>query len=563
MEINSSGLIFPDGSVQTTASPVKDIVNGSGTTVSSSSGIYSIDVTASGISGEFDKISFNTGLGDPDLEKGELAWNNSEGSLALATSDTHAVFVGEEMLYRIRNNSGSILRAGVPVYASGLTPGGNNRIEVAPYVADGSVREIRFMGLMMENCDDDVNGYATHFGYIRRIDTRGDASANGTTNKLWTTGEPTWAEGDILYVHPTVPGKLTKIEPKHSISVAMVLNRHQNEGKLFVRPLSYGHLGDNHDVAVSGATNGQFLQYNSVTDYWVPSSSGSFTVLNVDNLRLDGNSITSTNSNGNIIIQPSGDGALQRNSAGNARGDYAVDLQGVLGFNDRVASGLYSVVGGGGWNSAGDTSVVAGGFNNRAVGSSCFIGGGQVNVASGEYSCILGGSNNVGSGDYGAILGGYYNNDGGYDHVFILGSGITASQSNTSYVENIIGTGYAKFDQLHPTVISNGNVSGNVPTFVSTGQIFDMTLTGSITLTNPINKLFSVENPADGVTVRWRITQDGTGGHSVTLGDKFVIPSSATSPLPWSTSPNAMDVLAATYHAGRDKWDVVAFVPGY
>jgi hypothetical protein len=32
------------------------------------------------------------------------------------------------------------------------------------------------------------------------------------------------------------------------------------------------------------------------------------------------------------------------------------------------------------------------------------------------------------------------------------------------------------------------------------------------------------------------------------LGNKFVIP---------------MDILAATYHAGRDKWDVTAFVMGY
>jgi hypothetical protein len=49
----------------------------------------------------------------------------------------------------------------------------------------------------------------------------------------------------------------------------------------------------------------------------------------------------------------------------------------------------------------------------------------------------------------------------------------------------------------------------------------------------------------------------------VTLGSKFVIPSSATSPLPFSTAANAMDILAATYHAGRDKWDIIAFVPGY
>jgi hypothetical protein len=83
-----------------------------------------------------------------------------------------------------------------------------------------------------------------------------------------------------------------------------------------------------------------------------------------------------------------------------------------------------------------------------------------------------------------------------------------------------------------------------------------MILTGATTLSNPTNAV-------DGVTVRWRITQDGTGGHTVSLGSEFQIPSSASSPLPWSTAAGATDILAATYHASRVKWDVVAFVPGY
>ena len=93
-------------------------------------------------------------------------------------------------------------------------------------------------------------------------------------------------------------------------------------------------------------------------------------------------------------------------------------------------------------------------------------------------------------------------------------------------------------------------------TDASAGNIFDVTLTGNATLANPTN-------PVDGKTLRWRIRQDGTGSRTVTLGNKFVIPSSATSPLPFSTAANKMDVLAATYHAVRDRWDIIAFVPGY
>jgi hypothetical protein len=98
--------------------------------------------------------------------------------------------------------------------------------------------------------------------------------------------------------------------------------------------------------------------------------------------------------------------------------------------------------------------------------------------------------------------------------------------------------------------------AATVTTDASAGDIFDLTLTGNVTLANPTN-------PVDGKTLRWRIRQDGTGSRTVTLGSKFVIPSSATAPLPFSAAANKMDILAATYHAGRDKWDIIAFVMGY
>ena len=106
-----------------------------------------------------------------------------------------------------------------------------------------------------------------------------------------------------------------------------------------------------------------------------------------------------------------------------------------------------------------------------------------------------------------------------------------------------------------PTVVALSYAS-TLNTDASLGDIFDVTLTGAATLANPTN-------PVDGKTLRWRIRQDATGNRAVALGNKFVVPSSATSPLPFSTAANKMDVLAATYHAGRDKWDVIAFVMGY
>jgi hypothetical protein len=89
----------------------------------------------------------------------------------------------------------------------------------------------------------------------------------------------------------------------------------------------------------------------------------------------------------------------------------------------------------------------------------------------------------------------------------------------------------------------------------SDGDIFDVTIDCGTEIANPINGV-------DGQTIRIRVTMN-TGDITVTLGDMFVIPDTATSPLPWSQTSGKTDVLAATYHAGRDKWDIIAFVPGY
>jgi hypothetical protein len=222
--------------------------------------------------GTFDIIQLNTDNG-PVTSQGQLAWNDTEGTVDIALTDNAIINIGEHKMYRIRNTTGNVLYKGQAVMASGVHA--NGIITPSLYTANGSVREIRFMGLIYENVNHNSNGYVIHFGHIYNIDTRGNVASN------IAVGDETWSDGDILYVHPTVASKLTNVEPKHSIAAAIILDA-ANNGKIFVRPVSYGHLDDNHDVNVSGATNGQFLQYNSATDYWVPSSSGNFSSLLVN-----------------------------------------------------------------------------------------------------------------------------------------------------------------------------------------------------------------------------------------------------------------------------------------
>jgi hypothetical protein len=209
-----------------------------------------------------DYIQFDT-TANTNPVTGLMGWDSVEGTLNLGLSSGKHIHLGEESVFRVRNSTGSTIGKGTALYASGVEPSG--RIQVTPYVANGSVREVRFMGLATESISSGVNGFVQHFGYVRDLDTR------GTSSTSISVGDETWAAGDLLYVHPTVPGKLTNVKPQHEIVVAIIIIRHQSTGILFVRPTSGGHLEDIHDISLSSLSNEDILIYNSASSIWVNS----------------------------------------------------------------------------------------------------------------------------------------------------------------------------------------------------------------------------------------------------------------------------------------------------
>ena len=212
---------------------------------------------------EFDSVQFNTDA-DVDPGVGEIAWNSSEGTLDLGLSTTKDLHVGEEVVYRVRNSTGSTIAAGTSLYSNGVT--GSGRITVAPFVADGSIQEVSYVGLATESIPNGINGFVQHFGYVRNIDTR------GTAETAISVGDEDWSAGDILYAHPTVAGKLTKVQPEHSIVVATITVRHQNDGVLLVRPSIGEHLNGLHDVQITSIADGDYLQWNNANSRWENTS---------------------------------------------------------------------------------------------------------------------------------------------------------------------------------------------------------------------------------------------------------------------------------------------------
>jgi hypothetical protein len=295
-----------------------------------------------------DAVRFNTSAG-VSVGVGELAWNNSDGTLDLGMKGGNVVQqIGQELFYEVRNETGIEIPNGTAVYANGVTAG-SARITASPYTADGSVREVRFLGIATEDISNGVNGFVTHFGYVRGLDTR------GTTASSIAVGDETWAVGDILYVHPTVAGKLTNVKPEHAITVAIIITRHQSVGVLFVRPSSGGHLEDIHDILINtgSLTNGQVLSYNSTSGLWE----------NTNQINTSSFATTGSNQfNGNqtitgSLIQGLGNTATGENSHAEGDSTQAIGL-----FSH--AEGLGTIAYGGRSHAEGQDTIASGSYSH-------------------------------------------------------------------------------------------------------------------------------------------------------------------------------------------------------
>jgi hypothetical protein len=181
----------------------------------------------------------------------------------------------ESTLYLVRNNTGATIPKGTLVAAAGAEPSG--RIDVSPYQTTGQQdSELRVMGVAIQNIANGVNGTVMSFGTLTGIDTR------GTSVSPIAVGDETWAEGDILYAHPTVPGKLTKVRPQHDLAIAFITVRHASTGQIAVRIIpGNNHLEWLHDVEMTLPSEDEILRYNSSASVWVNTHPNIITAKNV------------------------------------------------------------------------------------------------------------------------------------------------------------------------------------------------------------------------------------------------------------------------------------------
>lgn len=201
---------------------------------------------------------------------------------------------------------------------------------------------------------------------------------------------------------------------------------------------------------------------------------------------------------------------------GNARGQYATDWQKLRTDATQVASGNYSVIGGGLYNkvtgvtsivaggvgneatndlstvagggsnvAAGVYSTIAGGYDNTASGYSTTIAGGSGNTASNSYAYVGGGSGNTASGVNSSVVGGQSNNTNNKQNAHIIGSNIVAVSADYTYVNNISSQGDVRASKYIRK--TNYSTSIDVPVFtvnLANGevQLFSGNITGNTSM---------------------------------------------------------------------------------
>lgn len=165
---------------------------------------------------------FNTmALDSGDAAVGVLSYNADKDTFDLTHKDGVVQQLGQEIYGHFINNTAATIENGTAVGFAGA----NGEIEIQPYIADGSMPELYFIGVATQQLSDGEEGKVTTWGEVSGINTTG--------------GAENWQQGDILYASPITAGALTKIRPTAPdvvIVVAAVRTVDATEGVILVRP---------------------------------------------------------------------------------------------------------------------------------------------------------------------------------------------------------------------------------------------------------------------------------------------------------------------------------------
>lgn len=195
---------------------------------------------------------------------GTTRWNDSIGSSETTLKGGSVILKnGVDLVARVVNKvtpNATLTKANyTAVRISGAQ---GQRLAVAYAQANNDANSADTIGLVTETIPTNQEGFIITVGNLEGINTTGALQ-----------GE-TWADGDVLYLSPTIPGAITNIKPTgltgHIVVIGYVEYAHAINGKIYVKIMNGWELDELHNVYINPATlaNNNILQYDSADQLW-------------------------------------------------------------------------------------------------------------------------------------------------------------------------------------------------------------------------------------------------------------------------------------------------------
>jgi nitrogen fixation protein len=221
----------------------------------------------------------NVDLGEFELKAGQLTldvsptgtaavgttrWNNTLGSSETTLKGGSVILKnGVDLVARVVNkvtpNATLTKAAYQAVRVSGAQ---GQRLAVAYAQANNDNNSADTIGLVTETIATNQEGFIITVGQLEEINTTGSLQGES------------WSDGDVLYLSPTVAGKLTNIKPTgltgHIVVIGYVEYAHAVHGKIYVKIMNGWELDELHNVYINTGTlaNNDALIYESSTQLW-------------------------------------------------------------------------------------------------------------------------------------------------------------------------------------------------------------------------------------------------------------------------------------------------------
>jgi hypothetical protein len=206
---------------------------------------------------------------NPVLANGESGFETDTGRLKIGdgTSEWSELdYIGsKEYITRVRNLSGSAIYKCQAVYFDSYSSL-NSIPTVQKFTADGSNKQ-KFCGLLDNNIMNGSYGTVIYNGIISGLDTRGTITTN------YSIAGENWSNGDILYVHPSQSGKLTKIKPQHAIIAGLVLYVDSINGSLLVKTFVNPAFASLSDIILGNLSDDDLIKYDTNLTSWKNNNS--------------------------------------------------------------------------------------------------------------------------------------------------------------------------------------------------------------------------------------------------------------------------------------------------